>query len=381
MTLTSRGNRVPGPRAARREYRCVTLAAMPTQTPDAMTRRQPGTITYCVLPRELADELHEHLRRHWRDDPGIEVIVDRRKVERRGAERRRRAGKPPAGRERRVVRSEEGRRVAERRAASARVIAPALPRKARPYAKRLAFILRRMPSSQAAEDVDTARLVVEYQLGDRSALEDLYLRYFDRVYAYARVALRDPHSAEDVTQQVFTQVVEFLPRYQLRRGTPFRHWLFRIARNTMLDAREANLRAQPEEPARLELRRERGKGLEGVEALDWLTDADLYMFVEQLPPAQREVLVLRYVLDMSGKEIAEALGRRPDSVRQLLSRALRTLERQLAAVGHGRGRSDRSAMRERTRRAPVLSARRLALSGQTSGAYAASQARRPRRAV
>jgi RNA polymerase sigma factor (sigma-70 family) len=334
---------------------------MSTRGAEAPARTEPRTITYCVVPSELAGELHESLRRHWRDDP-VEVIVERRRDDRRSAPRRRRSGEPPAGRERRSVRSVEGRRVAERRTGSARPLELTLPPEAEPHAHQLAFVVRRLPSSQAAEDVETARLVVEYQLGDRSALEDIYRRYFDRIYAYARVALRDPHEAEDVTQQVFMQVVEALGRYQLRRGTPFRHWLFRIARNTMLNARETQRRAQLEEPARVELRIEDGATRTAQDALDWLTDADLYMFVDQLPPSQREVLVLRYVLDMSGKEIACQLDRTPESVRQLLSRALRRLEQQLASVRSSRGTVERSAMRARTAAPPVVSTRRRALT-------------------
>src|SRR5437868_5992675 len=166
------------------------------------------TITYCVVAGDLAEELHEPLRRHWREDPSIEVIVERRASDRRRFDRRRRDAGPPTEGDRRAVRNPTGRRVAERRATKARVLPPPLPRRARRYAGRLAFVQRRLPSSQAAEDVETARLVVEYQLGDRSALEELYLRYFDRVYAYARVALRNSHDAEDVTQQVFAQVID-----------------------------------------------------------------------------------------------------------------------------------------------------------------------------
>jgi RNA polymerase sigma-70 factor, ECF subfamily len=341
-----------------------------------MTPGPPRAITYCILPRDLADELHEHLRRHWLDDPTVEVIVERRGEERRSGERRRRKGEPPDGRERRAVRSRRGRRVGERRASSSRALPPPLPRKARRYAGRLVFVLRRLPSSQAAEDVEVARLVVEYQLGDVSALEDIYLRYFDRVYAYARVALRDAHGAEDVTQQVFTRVIEALPRYELRPGTPFRAWLFRIARNTILDSRAAQLRSQPEEPAMLEARRERHESAEASEALDWLTDADLYLFVELLPPSQREVLVLRYVLDMSNNEIAAALDRTSEAVRQLLSRAHRSLERRLVAAGRARGRSERSPMLRRVPCAPVTSARRLALGIEARDVALASAGRR-----
>jgi hypothetical protein len=40
---------------------------------------------YCVVPQELADELYEKLKAYYADDPNVEVIVDRRKAERRGA--------------------------------------------------------------------------------------------------------------------------------------------------------------------------------------------------------------------------------------------------------------------------------------------------------
>jgi RNA polymerase sigma-70 factor, ECF subfamily len=342
-----------------------------------MTVSEQGTITYCVVPRELADDLHEYLREHWQDEPAIKVVVDRRRDDRRAAARREGPGAPPDGRERRTVRSPHGRRIAERRTPTTRAPAPPPPRKSRRYFERLTFVLRRLPSSQAAEDVETARLVVEYQLGDRSALEDIYLRYFDRIYAYARVALKDSHEAEDVTQQVFMRVIDALPRYRLRAGVPFRAWLFRIARNAMLDARGAQLRTLPEEPAQLEARQERAVSPVAEEALDWYSDADLYQFIEHLPPSQREVLVLRYVLDMSTKEIATALDRTPGGVRQILSRALRTLNRQLVAAGRKRGSTDRSPMIMRTRRTPVLTARPMALRGGQARASDPALARRP----
>jgi hypothetical protein len=38
---------------------------------------------YCVIPKALADELLERMRQYYRDDPNVEVIIDRRKAERR----------------------------------------------------------------------------------------------------------------------------------------------------------------------------------------------------------------------------------------------------------------------------------------------------------
>ena len=54
---------------------------------------------YCVIPRELAAELYERLVEHYKDNPNVEVIVDRRS----GPDRRRNGDGPPAG-EKRTIR-------------------------------------------------------------------------------------------------------------------------------------------------------------------------------------------------------------------------------------------------------------------------------------
>ena len=66
---------------------------------------------YCVVPQELAPELYEKLADYYSDDPNVEVIIDRRKSERRDGLRRRRAAhdpRPPApARARRVPAARE----------------------------------------------------------------------------------------------------------------------------------------------------------------------------------------------------------------------------------------------------------------------------------
>src|SRR5258706_15911522 len=106
------------------------------QTPE---RR---TITYCVVPRDLAAKLHEPLRRHFADDPAVDVVVEQRRRDRRGNGERR-AGETAADAERRRIRNQEGRRIADRRAIRTAVEAATdLPRRARPYVDRLGFIAR-----------------------------------------------------------------------------------------------------------------------------------------------------------------------------------------------------------------------------------------------
>ncbi|MDX6651684.1 MAG: hypothetical protein QOJ38_465 [Solirubrobacterales bacterium] len=223
------------------------------------------------------------------------------------------------------------------------------------------FVERLASTAEQLEDQDTARLVIAFQSGDGAAFTALYQRYFDRVYGYLRVLLNDTHRAEDVAQQVFMQVFEALPAYE-RRAAPFRAWLFTVVRNAALMVvrkKESDLLEPAEIDRRLEASADDGTDLS---MLDWITDRDLTMFVERLPIAQRQVLLLRYLLDLPGAEIARVLERSPEDVRILQHRALRFLEKRLSAVGRGPGRLKRATgIRECPRQAIVLRSRRFAL--------------------
>jgi RNA polymerase sigma-70 factor (ECF subfamily) len=317
---------------------------------------------YCLVPRELAGSLHDPLRRHFAARGDVEVVIERRRNERRLTDERRAADRGAAA-ERRRVRAASGRRVAERRAPLVRLASaetPALPRRARRHADEIVFVERVEQSGEALEDAEIARLVTCIQAGDRELFADLYMRYFDRVYGYLRALLNSADEAEDAVQQVFTQTLEALPRYE-RREQPFRSWLFAIARNAALRRLRVNGRVTVTEPAMLGARQERALSEEGPRDLEWLSDPDLMLFVERLPLPQRQVLALRFMLDMSHRQVAEALGKTEEDVRALQHRALRFLRARLAAVGRSPRQGERTPMRRCPDKANVLRARRFAL--------------------
>jgi RNA polymerase sigma-70 factor (ECF subfamily) len=317
-------------------------------------------ITYCFVPHDLAAKLHEPLRKHFADEPGVEVVVEQRARDRRSASDRRVSGAETAA-ERRLIRGVHGRRAGDRRADLVAVPAPdgPLPRRARPYLERLAWAERLEPTGERLEDLDTARLVARFQSGERDVYSVLYMRYFDRVFSYLKTLFRDdPHEAEDLTQQVFLNVLDALPRYE-RREQPFRAWLFVIVRNAGLMQLRKSSRIELAEPgtAQLEASHEDGDEV----ALDWITDRELLMFVERLPEPQRQVLLLRFMLGLRPTEIAQVLDRSPDDVRQLQSRALRFLRARLEALGRHGTRGHQVRIRRRPRQAWVLRTRRFSL--------------------
>jgi RNA polymerase sigma-70 factor (ECF subfamily) len=222
----------------------------------------------------------------------------------------------------------------------------------------LFFASRKEPGNGEAQ---TAELIVRFQGGDQEAFATLYERYFDRVFSYLRLVLKGTGEAEDATQTVFVKVFEALPRYQLRR--PFEAWLFTIVRNAAFDVLRRSGKVEPEDDEQLNKRREApADDPAALGVLDWIADNDLAFLVERLPLAQRQVLLLRYVLDMTSAEAARVLDRTAGDVRILQHRALRFLEQRLTALGRApQGTRKPDAMRAPIRYAPVLRARRFTL--------------------
>lgn len=326
-------------------------------------RPRARRVVYCVIPADLAPKLHDLLRRHFSDARDVKVIVERRSGDRRRDQDRRLSMLEREGeKERRKVTNPTGRRMGERRAPVTEIASqPELPRRARRWAERIVFVERVEHARERDEDLDTARKIARFQGGDREIFADLYLRYFDRVYAYMRVCLRGSADAEDAAQQVFTQALAALPEFRAD-GPPFRGWLFAIARNLAISELRRSGRTEPMDPQKIAEQVSETQEPEELPQLDWITDPDLTLFVERLPAPQRQALSLRYVLDLPHAEIARIMGRTPEDVRVLQHRAVAVLRDRLAAIGrvpNGEGR--RIKMSGRVPQAYVLRSRRWAL--------------------
>src|SRR5919107_218144 len=78
------------------------------------------------------------------------------------------------------------------------------------------------------------RLVAEAQGGDPEAFGRIFDAYAAPIHRFIASRVNRPSDAEDLTQLVFVKALEALPRYE-SRGIPFGGWLFRLARNTVID--------------------------------------------------------------------------------------------------------------------------------------------------
>jgi RNA polymerase sigma-70 factor, ECF subfamily len=170
----------------------------------------------------------------------------------------------------------------------------------------------------------TEQALVEAAKADPSRFAALYESHFERIYAFILHRVRDRSAAEDLTAEVFRHALAAIAGFEWR-GVPFAAWLYRIAANEIADwASKAA--------------RESGPVAEGEPAYDetelFEHRATLFRLVDNLPPDQRRVLVMRFGEEKSIREIAGVLGRTEGSVKQLQWRALETLRSRMR-TSHG----------------------------------------------
>src|SRR2546423_1673172 len=169
-------------------------------------------------------------------------------------------------------------------------------------------------------------LVERGQKGDRDALEELYLIYFDRIYSYLHMSVGNRHDAEDLTTQTFLKMLESIGKFRFQ-AAPFSAWLFRIAHNLAMDHFRAARRWQPEEEV------PEPQGSEEVsaeeEALQAIGQKSMLELIEGLSPEQQQVLTLKFVFNFGNGEAATILGKTEGAVKSLQHRALASLQKQL----------------------------------------------------
>lgn len=190
-------------------------------------------------------------------------------------------------------------------------------------------------SDAAAGHLIDRLLILRCQAGDEAALAELIATYSPRVRLYLRKMSRDAAAADDLLQDTWFDVYRTINR--LRRPEAFVAWLYRIARDKVYrDLRRRHVPIAPDAedlahavPAAADDEAFTPDDAEAVRAA-----------LDALPAPQREVLVLRFVQEMTYEQIADVLDRPVGTVRSRIHYARLALRAQLeaqAAAGDEKG--------------------------------------------
>jgi RNA polymerase sigma-70 factor (ECF subfamily) len=175
------------------------------------------------------------------------------------------------------------------------------------------------------QDVDDIQLITIAQGGDADAFGELYERYATRVFRFLFAHLSNRMDAEDLVGDVFLRVWRALPNYQ-EQGVPFLAFLFRIARNALIDHyRKAGKSKQDVSIEDITI--EDGDPGPGDTVIRNLEHEQLRQTLGQLRDDYRTVLVLRFLSELSPDETAEVMDRSAGAVRVLQHRALAALRK------------------------------------------------------
>ena len=175
------------------------------------------------------------------------------------------------------------------------------------------------------QDEDAA-LAVRASRGDVTAFGLLYDRHVDAIYRYVYYRVRDDAEAEDLTSDVFMRALKAMPRYEPRQA--FLAWLYRIARNAVIDKLRRGKRQVSFEDA-LEHPMPEHIIEPDTELVARLEGDALRVAMAKLTPLQQEVLVLRFLEGYTTNEIAKIVGKREGTVRGIQFRAIGALRQMI----------------------------------------------------
>lgn len=172
---------------------------------------------------------------------------------------------------------------------------------------------------------DEQDLAQRAQRGDKEAFAQLYETHFDKIYRYVILRVGKRAEAEDMTQQVFVKAYEAISSFRWK-GIPFSAWLFRIARNLVIDY----IRKEKKRPTvSFEESLVASDSNPGLEVEQRLDIEQVVSATRRLTEAQREVISLRFAGGLSVAEVAGVMGKTAGAVKALQHSAIVALRKVL----------------------------------------------------
>jgi RNA polymerase sigma-70 factor, ECF subfamily len=182
-------------------------------------------------------------------------------------------------------------------------------------------------SGRRPDETDLPGLMTGYQRGEAAAVDQLVARISPSLWRFFLSNSKSPADAEDLLQECWIRIHK--ARHTYRSSEPLLPWVFAIARYTKLDGYRKRRRRESKETL--------------VDVLPEVGAADppssdesqkrFLRLLEQLPEAQREVIVMLKVSDMSLEEVARATSSSVGSIKQKAHRAYAKLRELIETEG------------------------------------------------
>lgn len=172
------------------------------------------------------------------------------------------------------------------------------------------------------------KLVKKAKKGDSEAFGKLYDVYVEKIYRFVFFKVRSRFEAEDITQQVFLKTWQNIKTYKPQKGAGFSSWLYRIARNSVIDHyRTAKDHVDIEDlknDGQFTSIPDPGGDMDRIERFKKI-EASLVILTDD----ERDVIVMKFIEELSNKEIGDVLDKNQGAIRVIQHRALKKLKSNL----------------------------------------------------
>ncbi len=171
------------------------------------------------------------------------------------------------------------------------------------------------------------KLLKRAKKGESSAFGSIYDEYAPKIYRFIFLKLGgNKGDAEDLTHEVFLSAWKSMESFDIR-GVPFGSYLYKVARNAVIDywrtkKRSLDIDSVPDEIF--------SNDPEVAEEMDFKADIEaVKRCIGYLEPTYQDVLIMKFVEDMPNKEIAKSLEKTEGAIRVIQHRALKQLKKEL----------------------------------------------------
>jgi len=185
-------------------------------------------------------------------------------------------------------------------------------------------------------EADVVQLIEQAQAGNAQAFGQLYEQYAAAVFRYVFAHVDNRLDAEDLTEEVFLRAWRSISKYR-QRDIPFLAYMFRIARNAVIDhhrsSRRSELLVSLDDDDHMDRQIKDLRPDPSDAAIEGQESQEMHRLLDQLQEDYRTVLLLRFLSGLDPEETALVMGRSPGAVRVLQHRALTALRKLVPLEG------------------------------------------------